>query len=351
MMKCYRWGILVILFSALPLLLQSGLAGAQGAGFSMRALWYVSPQPDSYNSPNLPTELQTLKERLCPTHILLRVDVYQTGRTSTDPHIDPKRTAPDAALRRAIAEVHRLGLKVVLLPALFVDDNTWAGLIAPADMSKWFARWREIVQHYARLAQETASDVLLIGAELITLQSQTAEWEHLIREVRGVFRSQLSYSANWWFDRAGFQNVLNMRQWALLDFIGITTYFELTNKNAPTLTELRAAWQRDRHGQNVLNDLDELRRRYNKPIVFWELGYQSRDGTNTSPWDWTKAITPDEQEQADAYQAFFEVFSGRTGFSGYGLFAHQVGLPRNPVGYDVLGKRAERVIAQANCRR
>jgi len=349
-MKRYRWGILIGLLAGL-LLLQPQAGEAQGTSLLIRALWYVSPQLDGYNSPNLPAELQTLKQRLCPTHILLTVNVYQTGRTSTDPRIDPKRTVPDATLRRAIAEVHRLGLKVVLLPVLFVNDGTWGAEIAPADVPSWFSRWREVVGHYAKLAQETGVDILLVGAELISMQPQTAEWERLIREMQGVFRGRLSYTANWWFDRMGFQNVLNMRQWAMLDFIGITAYFELTNKKDPTLAELRAAWQRDRHGQNVLNDLDALRQRYNKPIVFFEFGYQSRDGTNIFPWDYTKATPADEQEQADAYQAFFEVFSGRRGFSGYGLFAHQVGLPRDPLGYDVLGKRAERIIAQANCGR
>ncbi len=350
-MNSYRWGILICLLTGLLLLVQLGPAGAQGASMPLRAAWYISDKPDSYNSLNLPTELRTLHQRLCPTHLLLRIDLSQTRPTSDEPRIDPVRTMSDAALRRAIKEAHSLGLKVVLLPALFVDDGTWSGMIAPANISRWFSRYREIISHYARLAQETGVDILLIGAELTTLQNQTAEWERIIREVRAAFKGRLSYSANWWFDRAGFQNVLNMRQWALLDFIGITAYFELTNKKDPTVAEMRAAWQRDRHGQNVLNDLDTLRQRYNKPIVFWEFGYQSRDGTNIFPWDYTQTTPADEQEQADAYQAFFEVFSGRRSFSGYGLFAHQVGLPRNPVGYDVLGKRAERVIAQANCGR
>jgi hypothetical protein len=351
MMTCYRWGILAFLLASLLWLTQANLVGAQGMTWPIRALWYTSERPLGYASAALPTDLQTLQQRLCPTHILFTVHVYQTTRTSEDPHIDPDRTVPDTALKRAISEAQRLGLKVVLLPVLFVDDGSWGGTIAPADVSEWFARWREIIRHYAGLAQETKADVLLIGAELITMQKYSSEWERLIREVRSLFRGQISYSANWWFDRLGFENVLNMRQWALLDYLGITAYFELTNKKDPTVTELRAAWQRDRHGQNVLSDLDVLRQRYNKPIVFWEFGYQSRDGTSIHPWDYTQRTPVDNQEQADAYQAFFEIFLGRTGFSGYGLFVHQIGLPRDAFGYDVLDKQAEILISRSHCGR
>lgn len=337
---------------SLSLLAASSLSSpGESTPLSLRVLWYMSPQADGYAAATLSTDLRTLQERLCPTHILLTIPIYQSNRTSADPRRDSVRTPSDATLSRAIAAAHALGLKTVLLPVLFVDDGTWGGQIAPANISQWFARWREIVLHYARLAQTANSDVLLIGAELVTMQKHTSEWERVIREVRGVFRNRVSYSANWWFDRAGFGNVLEMRQWALLDYLGVTTYFELTNKTDPTVAELRSAWQKDRHGQNVLNDLETLRQRYNKPLVFWEFGYQSRDGTNIYPWDYTKATPTDEQEQADAYQAFFEVFSGRTGFLGFGLFAHQVRLPKDAVGYDVLGKLAEAVIARRQCGR
>ncbi len=338
--------------SILAVFMVSPLGASQGTPhFPLRAAWYVKEQPGGYEAATLPDDLRTLQQRLCPSHILLRVPIYQSNKISNDPRRDPARTTSDATLARAIAAVHALGLKTILLPALWVDDGTWAGAIAPANISQWFARWREIVLHYARLAQTANVDVLLIGAELVTTQRYSSEWERVAREVRTVFRNRVSYSANWWFDRAGFQDVLGMRQWALLDYIGITAYFELTNKNDPTVAELRSAWQKDRHGQNVLSDLDALRQRYNKPLVFWELGYQSRDGMNISPWDFTKATPVDEQEQADAYQAFFEVFSGRTGFLGFGLFAHQVTLPKDAVGYDVLGKLAESVIARRHCGR
>lgn len=341
----------LLALSLVAVLILSVPGGSQGAPFTLRALWYVSPQPGGYAGATLSDDLRTLQQRLCPTHILLTIPVYQTNKTSDDPRRDPVRTPSDAALNRAISAIHALGLKTVLVPVLFVDDGTWGGAIAPANVSPWFTRWREIVLYYARFAQAANVDVLLVGTELVTMQRYNSEWERLIREVRTFFRNKVSYSANWWYDRAGFQTVLTMSQWTLLDYIGVTAYFELTNKTNPTVAELRSAWQRDRHAQNVLSDLETLRQRYNKPLVFWEFGYQSRDGTNIYPWDYLKATPPDEQEQADAYQAFFEVFSGRTGFLGFGLFAHQVTLPKDAVGYDVLGKLAESVIARRHCGR
>jgi len=46
-------------------------------------------------------------------------------------------------------------------------------------------------------------------------------------------------------------------------------------------------------------------------IHFTEIGYRSIDGANKAPWDWQISGTVDLQEQADCYQAVFEVFWDR----------------------------------------
>ncbi len=312
----------------------------------IRAVWYLGWQRESYLQPSVVEDLRQIQARLCPNYIGLFAIVYQDKKTSSDPHRDPERTASDEALREVIAQIHRMGMGVILLTPLFPDDGTWEGAIQPEDVDAWFDHWREILLHYAELAEETGVEVLLLGSELATLRDRTDEWNRLIVAVRSRYRGKLSYSVNFWADRDEYRQVLEMAQWKHMDYIGVTGYFELTDKADPSIEELEAAWRSDRNGQDVLADLENLSDRYGKPIVFWEIGYQSKDGTNIYPWDFPRPGRVDEGEQADAWAAFLNVFGGIEWFKGYGVYAEHVGLPPNPLGYNVLGKQAEEVLGR-----
>lgn len=316
----------------------------------VRAVWYTSDDASRFTSQGIANDLAFLKAKLCPTHILIKAFVYQGSRDSVDPKIDPRRTISDDVLRQLIDQIHQEGMGAIFLPTLLVDDGSWEGELQPADVDAWFSHWQEILIHYADLAQQTGVEVLLIGSEMVTLQDQHDRWLQMIQTVRQHYQGPVSYSANWWFDEAHYESVFNMAQWDKLDYIGVTAYFELTDKADPTPSELEAAWSHDRDGRNVLDDLDRLSSRYsNKPIVFWEFGYQSKNGTNIEPWNYPKPGDPDPQEQADAFQAYFKVFAPFPWWSGQGIFAEQVGLPIDPTGYDVLSKPAESILAQQTC--
>jgi hypothetical protein len=273
--------------------------------------------------------------------------VYQSERDSSDPRIDPARTFSDLALGRVIREVHRLGMKASLLVVLFVDDGTWQGAIQPANVNAWFDAWTKILTHYAELARELNLATLLIGSELETLRDRSDQWNRVIGEVRRRYRGQVMYSTNFWHSRSAYDQVLRMRQWAQLDAVGVTAYFELTHQTDASVAELEAAWRSDRHGQNIVADLQTLSARHQKPLHFWEIGYQSRDGTTIFPWDYRIASPVDEEEQARAYQALLNVFGRLSWFRGYGLYTQAVGLPKDATGYDILGKAAESVLAAA----
>jgi len=312
----------------------------------IRAVWYIGWKKEDYLQPNVIDELRQIQAKLCPNYIGLFVIAYQEKKISSNPRRDPARTASDEALRQVISQIHRLGMGVILLPVLLVDDGTWEGAIMPEDIGAWFEHWREILLHYAKLAEEMRVEILLLGSELTTLQNRMDEWNRLIVAVRSRYHGKLSYSANFWVNRHEYGQVLNMAQWRYMDYIGITGYFELTNKTNPSIEELEAAWHHDRNGQDVLADLEALSSKYGKPIVFWEIGYQSKDGTNMYPWNFPRPGEEDEREQADAWAAFLNVFRNIEWFKGYGIYAEHVGLPRLPKMYTVLGKLAEGVLAR-----
>lgn len=336
--------------------LQALLALTKHGGFAVdleqepiRAVWYLDWTNEGYLKPSVIDDLRQIQSRLCPNYIGLFAATFQDNKTSSNPHRDPKRTPTDEALRYVISQIHRMGMGVILLTPLFPDDGTWEGAIRPKDIATWFEHWREILLHYAELAEETQVEILLLGSELATLRNETDEWDRLIVAVRSCYQGNLSYSVNFWADRDEYEQVLEMAQWRHLDYIGVTAYFELTDKTDPSIGELEAAWTSDRTGQNILADSEALSKTYEKPVVFWEIGYFSRDGTNIYPWNYPLAGDEDEKEQADCWTAFLNVFSDIEWFQGYGLYAENVGLPEIPKMYSVLGKLAESVLGQ-NCR-
>jgi endo-1,4-beta-D-glucanase Y len=312
----------------------------------IRLVWYLGWKKDSYLWPSAAVELLRIRNSLCANYIGLFAIVYQNDRASTDPHRDPEHTASDEALRYVISLAHQLGMGVVLLTPLIPLDGTWEGAILPSNLDLWFSGWRRILIHYAELAEETGVEILLLGSELVTLRRHSEKWRELITAVRDRFSGRISYSVNFWANREAYEEVLAMSHWADLDYIGVTGYFELTEKRTPTLEELKAAWRRDRNGQDVIADLETLHRKYGKPIVFWEIGYQSKDGTNIYPWNYPRPGGVDEMEQVVAWRAFLEVFRERPWFKGFGIYAEHVGLPPNPLGYNVLGKLAEKVFRE-----
>ena len=113
--------------------------------------------------------------------------------------------------------------------------------------------------------------------------------------MRTVYDGPLTYGVN--FDR--YNNVTFFDQ---LDFIGIDAYFPLTNKNDPSLEELKEGWNQ------YVPELEQLSLKYGKDIIFVEIGYRSILGANKEPWNWQKKGIFNEHEQALCYEATFKTF-------------------------------------------
>ena len=64
--------------------------------------------------------------------------------------------------------------------------------------------------------------------------------------------------------------------------------------------------------------LEELYKKYEKPIVFAEIGCRSARGCATMPWDFSHTELPfDEEEQARFYSSVMKVFWDEPWFSGF----------------------------------
>lgn len=141
-----------------------------------------------------------------------------------------------------------------------------------------------------------------------------------------------------------------------LDFVGVDSYVPLATTMEPTVEDLIAAWttvSSNSYCRGIFQGLSpvdfyrHITETTGKPLIFTEIGYRSKAGAATSPMETWITGTPDAQEQADLYQAFFEVWSQKSGdwFKG-AFFWHWSPTSAAPkeTDYQVEGKPAEAVI-------
>jgi hypothetical protein len=334
-----KW-IIILLMSIFPcfLILNMGLSHAAGLGAKQKGMSYAAWWPGVYSSPDSDKALSELREDGADW-LSLTVTRYQDTITSTTIYSAPA-TPTDDDLAHVIHQAHSLGMKVMLKPHLDLanDPTHWRGdigtVFTETDWTAWFTSYKTFINHYAQLAQTYGADQFCIGTELVSTEFRASDWQSVIVGVRGLFTGPLTYAAN-----QGSEGSISW--WDKVDFIGVDAYYPLTNKNDPTLDELKAAWV------PRVASLKALSEDWGKPVIFPEIGYRSQDGANQHPWDFLVSSTLDLQEQADLYQAALESFFNQTWFAG--IFWHM--WETNPLqggpcdmGYSPHDKPAEAVL-------
>jgi len=284
--------------------------------------------PDTYGLYEYPATDESLKELAATgaNWIELVACAGQETIASTTIFRNQPRTASDSELLRVVDLAHGLGMRVMLKPQLDLsnDPDHWRGEIGTqftteGQWQEWFASYREFINHYAALCQKAKVDMLCVGVELGGTTEREAEWRQVVQEVRDRFRGPLTYaslcspslsvSLDSLFPHGEEQRIT---WWDAVDFIGVDAYYQLTDKNDPTVEELKAAWTEK--GYTAM--LEDLSQEFNKKIIFTEIGYVSKDGANRWPGWFQMSAPPDLQEQADCYRAALEVLWGEPWLAG-----------------------------------
>jgi hypothetical protein len=234
------------------------------------------------------------------TSVSLVPTLYMDDPADSTVARDPQRTPSDDSLRDAATEARSLGLQVTIKPHVDVLDGSYRGDIQPADRGAWFASYGELLNHYAMLAHDVGARTVVIGTELDSMVGDRAEWASMIATARTAFPGTLTYAANWGV-------VGDVPFWDQLDEIGVDAYLPLGDANTSP-AQLRAAWQ------PLVGELSALHDRTGKPVIFTELGYQSRTDGLRTPYAATGAS--DEGVQARGYDAAFAVWSAFPWFRG-----------------------------------
>ena len=260
-------------------------------GVNLTSWWW-----DDYGKQEVIDTLDTLHGLGVESVSVLTTYYQDTTFSPTQINESSYKTPTDEGIERVIKKAQSLGMRTVLKPHVDPYNGTWRGYITfgdELDWAEWFNSYNDFIMHYAELAEDNNVDMLIIGTELEGTVHRP-EWNDIIENIRSVFSGEITYAAN----HDGYQFV---PFWDKLDYIGIDAYFSLTASFDPTLSELVQAWD------PIVQELRDFSESYNKKIVITEVGYQSYDGTNMTPW-WSLTSTVDEQEQADCYEAFLSAF-------------------------------------------
>lgn len=241
-------------------------------------------------------------------------------------------TAREEAVIHAINEAHKNGLKVMLKPHVDCLDGTFRGNIIPSDA--WFKSYTEYIVHFAGLSEKYHVELFSVGCELenVSFNQWKKQWETLIEEVRKVYHGKVTYASNWTeYETVSF--------WDKVDFVGIDAYFPVTQKPDPTQAELNKGWK------STFDKISAWRtnKKIIQPLIFTEIGYQSADTTNVTPWQ-TGSTKEDQDEQAMALEAMFNATQGTPWFKGVYWWNYFPTDVQRPLDYTIKGKKAEEVL-------
>lgn len=276
--------------------------------------------------------------------LTLTMPIYQSNIYSTE--IYPGWNTPtDESLIAGVQFARSLGFRVTLKVHMVSHDGQWRAHINPSNRAGWFRSYGHWVERYARIAEANGVEMFVIGSELIdmatvhTNSTNTQHWKDLIARVRGVYSGKLTYSANWggswWADEKN-----RIEFWSDLDYIGIAAYFVLNSE--PNAEALKGQWDYWR-----TTDIQPLRDRWGKPVIFTEIGYRSMNGARFQPFNSWDHWGVNEWEQAQLYEALFSYWNNHPWFMGVHLWDWMsdpnAGGPHND-GYTPQGKSAEGVM-------
>jgi len=226
--------------------------------------------------------------------------------------------------KRVKKECDVYGIQVMLKPHIWMRENIpgkWRANIemeTEAEWDLWFQNYEKVILMYASLAEELGFEQFCIGTELeSTVLLKPQKWKQLIQKARTLYSGKITYAANW----DGEYKEIDL--WNDLDFIGIQAYFPLTN-GTPVLEEMEAAWT------PFIEEMRIVHQKFNKPIIFTEMGYRSLKGTSQTPWEWGSVThlfsRISKKEQYLCYESFFNTVWKEPWFHGLHIWEWQGGM-------------------------
>jgi len=239
------------------------------------------------------------------------VSIHPYARIMSDGEIKFDKSIEQNHITMPLKWTNELGMKFMLKPhlAYWGTGFSWRGDISFKNENDWdrfFDNYLKWMIFQAKIAEKNNADIFCIGTEYEKTVSRADKWRHIIFEIRKHFTGKLVYAANWdSFEKVEF--------WDALDYIGIQAYFPLSDKNQPNRIDIEKGWKK------VYSELIPFARKWQKKIIFTELGYDDTVKAAQIPWKASRGNSQDFEnlqslllqialEQANKYPQIEGVF-------------------------------------------
>jgi hypothetical protein len=221
-------------------------------------------------------QMQALNVNAVAAHVTCVQETYYSTRIFQD----FEHTPGDAEVRAWITAARAAGLQVMLKPIIEPMDGIWRGWVAPPGdggvfggakpgyREKWLASVKQMLLHYAGLAQAAKTDSFCLGSEYHRADGWNREWRDILQAVRAVYRGPVTYEF--------VPQSLRERKlapdagdwWRELDFLGYSVY-PSTTRQEPTVDDFVKAMEPEREV------VAQLGAEYGLPVVLAEIGCRS----------------------------------------------------------------------------
>jgi hypothetical protein len=247
------------------------------------------------------------------------------------------------AVRSAIRQAHAQGLRVMLVPHLWVESGGWRGEIdfkSEAAWKAWSQAYETFIATWARVAEESDVELFSVGVELRSWVTSVhaPSFLKVIERVRRIYKGPLTYAANW-------DDAEQTTLWGKLDVIGVNAFYPLADREGQQLPALLLS------SKKLAQELRRWSQRWAKPVLFTEIGYTARPNPALRPWEWPEnlgEVPLDTAAQADAYLALLAPHVEQDWFLGFFVwrfYADPFDVSQEPEwGFSPLHKPAELVL-------
>ncbi len=254
--------------------------------------------------------------------------------------MDHPITPSPARLEIVLDEANKRELRTAVRPMLNErnltedDPDMWRGSIRPANRTKWFASYRDMLVEYAKVAEESKVATFVVGTELNSMESSTNGWRTVATGVKAVYTGEIDYSAN--YDR------LRKSGPAPGITLSVDAYPPLEVDDSASVSRLVEGWNDwldDHRGTGTIPDL-----------VLAEVAIGARSGAYQEPWSphAEGSIKPEIQQRwfDTACQVMRERDLGGIYFWMINLDTDPKAEPTSTSPMDFLGRPGEQNIAR-----
>src|SRR3989344_2555979 len=249
-------------------------------------------------------------------------------------------TIKDDDLKTLIDEAHKRDLKVYLCPHLAPEnwgpDIKGKGHIMPSNPDKFFENYKNFLNHYAELAEETKAEMLCVGNELDTLTQEdisttpyfdkTSKWREVIKSAREKYNGLLTYSVACIDERRCGPELIKF--WDALDVIGWEWYTPIAKSEEDSITEMKQ--NAERIVDTKMKDLSE---KFNKPIALTEIGWEAYKGACTKTYGVSSGKGGDRIEQTRCTEAVLQAIEDKDFIKGMHVWSYTASLPNDLLSY------------------